>query len=183
MCRTCTEATGLTPKKTANTNARKKIIRWKLLSGAGRLTDKKIDLFQNYFGLAIRQNKGDLLGLQQSVFATLHYYLASTDSEPNHSFCPTGPESWCKYQNDQENYKHKHGLPRAIVELVEPMFIELADCDLLKKCLHGKTQNNNESINNMIWRYCPKEDFVSRITLTDAANFAVAVFNDGTMPF
>ena len=35
----------------------------------------------------------------------------------------------------------------------------------------------------MIWQYCPKEIYVSRSTVTDAANFAVAVFNDGNEAF
>ena len=74
-------------------------------------------------------------------------------------------------------------LPQAVVDLIEPIFSELADSDLLCKCLHGQTQNNNESINNVIWKYCPKEVFVSRPVVSDAAHFAVAVFNDGNDAF
>ena len=131
----------------------KKLPDGKLLSGAGRLTDKKIDTLQNYFGLAIRQQKDDLLGMQWSVLATL-YHVASTDDAPNHSFGPAGSDSWCKYNVNADNYHHKHGLPPAVLDIVEPIFSDLADCDLLSKCLHGKTQNNNESINNLVWRYC-----------------------------
>ena len=102
----------------------KKLRDGKLLSGAGCLTDKKIDTLQNYFGLAIRQNKNDLLQMQQSVMATL-YHVASTDETPNHSFCPDGPDSWCQFNNNQDNYKHKHGLPPAIVDILESIFLEL----------------------------------------------------------
>ena len=69
------------------------------------------------------------------------------------------------------------------MDIVEPIFSDLADYDLLSKCFHGKTQNNNESINNLVWRYCPKEVYVSRSTVEDAANFAVAGFNDGNSAF
>ena len=67
--------------------------------------------------------------------------------------------------------------------MIEPIFSELADSDLLCKCLHGQTQNNNESINDVIRKYCPKEVFVSRPVVSDAAHFAVAVFNDGNDAF
>ena len=85
----------------------------KHLSGAGRLTIQKIDTLQNYFGLAIRQHKNDLLGMQKSVLATL-YHVASTDDDHDHSFCPTGPDSWCKYNVDEQKYTHKHGLPKLL---------------------------------------------------------------------
>ena len=104
------------------------------------------------------------------------YHVSSTDEEPNHSFCPDGPNAWCKYNLDPSTYQHR--LPQAVVDVIEPIFSELADSDLLCKCLHDQTQNNNESINNVIWKYCPKEVFVCRPVVSDAAYFAVAVFND-----
>lgn len=36
---------------------------------------------------------------------------------------------------------------------------------LLKRCLHGKTQNPNESINSIIWNRLPKTTFVGIHTL------------------
>ena len=74
-------------------------------------------------------------------------------------------------------------LAGVFVDVIEPIFSKLADSDLLCKCLHGQTRNNNESINNVIWKYCPKEVFVSRPAVSDAAHFAVAVFNDGNDAF
>ena len=120
--------------------------------------------------------------MQKSVLATL-YHVESTDDDPNHSFCPTGPDSWCKYNVNDQTYTHKHGLPSAIKDEIEPIFVDLSDCSLLGKCLHGKTQNNNESLNSLVWRYCLKEIFVSRWAVTDAACFAVAIFNEGNNAF
>ena len=37
--------------------------------------------------------------------------------------------------------------------------------ELLAKCLHGKTQNN-ESINNILWKVCPKDIYVGQTTLS-----------------
>ena len=35
----------------------------------------------------------------------------------------------------------------------------------MQKCLHEKTQNNNESRNGLIWKRCPKDVFLGRVTL------------------
>ncbi|GFT91904.1 uncharacterized protein TNCV_1875741 [Trichonephila clavipes] len=49
----------------------------------------------------------------------------------------------------------------------------------LKKCLGGKTQNPNESLNSLIWKFCPKT-IGSRHQIAEiAANLATSVFNDG----
>ena len=62
--------------------------------------------------------------------------------------CPRTSESWCKYQADRINntntYKHKPGLPIIVKDATKSIFMDLYDIDLLKKCLHGETQNNNE---------------------------------------
>jgi hypothetical protein len=34
---------------------------------------------------------------------------------------------WCGYQRDSKTYKHKNGIPKPIVELVEPIFSDLTD--------------------------------------------------------
>ncbi|GFW54963.1 uncharacterized protein TNCV_2785781 [Trichonephila clavipes] len=52
--------------------------------------------------------------------------------------------------------------------------------DLLKKCLHGRTQKNpNESFNKCIWERIPKTVFVGIETLKFGVMDAVICFNDG----
>ncbi|GFW64388.1 uncharacterized protein TNCV_274121 [Trichonephila clavipes] len=51
--------------------------------------------------------------------------------------------------------------------------------DLLKKCLHGGTQNPNESFNKCIWERIPKTVFVGIETLKFGVTDAVICFNDG----
>jgi len=65
-------------------------------------------------------------------------------------------------------------------ELVEPIYGEPTSPDLLKKCLHGMTQNNNESLTKLIWDRCPKETSVSRLAIEDATYSAVSYFSDGS---
>ena len=56
----------------------------------------------------------------------------------------------------------------------------MSDEELLKECLHGKTQNNNESFNGIIWKKCPKDVFVGHATLGIGVASAVLKFNDGS---
>ena len=53
---------------------------------------------------------------------------------------------------------------------------DLAADDLLK-CLHGETQNANESFTNCTWRKAPKDTFVARRTLEVTVASAVIHFN------
>lgn len=62
---------------------------------------------------------------------------------------------------------------------MRPIFRDLANTDLLRKCVHGYTQNANESINNIIWKYCPKTKHHGKTTAETAVAMAVCLFNDG----
>ena len=106
--------------------------------------------------------------------------MCSTDEKPNHHMCPSDDNSWCGYKRNKDTFKHVHGLSDAIIEVIEPIYDELTSPDLLCKCLHGMTQNNNECLNKLIWDRCPKETFVSRLVIKDATYSAVSYFNDGT---
>ena len=55
----------------------------------------------------------------------------------------------------------------------------MSDDNLLQKCLHGKTQNNNKSLNGLISKCCPKDVFVGRVTLELGVASAVKAFNNG----
>lgn len=146
-------------RKLINDNKGRKLEDGRGLGGIGRLTSKKIDTLQNYYGFAIRQNAGNLKQMQADVKA-VPYHVASSAKHPMHDFCPN--DSWCKFKSDPENYKHKHGLPECVLKFILPIFNDLADETLLRKCLHGKTQNNNECLNKMIWDRCSKEFFVEK---------------------
>ena len=84
------------------------------LGGKGKLTDSQIDKLQNYYGIAIRSNVGNLAGMKKAIHASL-MHCASTEQRPLHDHCPTGSASWCRYQQDKANqtklYKHGPGLP------------------------------------------------------------------------
>ena len=92
--------------------------------------------------------------MQNAVLAIWHHSQSTNDS-PDHEFCSSGEDSWCGNQRDVAlgtlDYEHSHSLPRAVADVICPIFDDLSDRDLLRQCLHGGTQNQNEAINALIW--------------------------------
>ncbi|XP_069694387.1 uncharacterized protein [Periplaneta americana] len=154
----------------------------KSLTGRGRLTDTEIDLLQQYYGLAIRRNAGKTIkDMQQAIWA-IYFHKLSNDDAPQHGLCPPGEDSWCGYHKAQlkgDTYKHEHSLPEAVLLAIKLIFRDLARDDLLSKCLHGKTQNPNESFHHVIWERVPKTVFVQVRTLNIGLYDAVICYNDG----
>ena len=169
-------------RKMKNTKKGIKVSDGKGLSGKGRLTDGKIDILQNYYGLAVRENLNDIDEMANAIKASL-YHVASTEENPQHHLCPDGEDSWCGYKRESETYQHKNGIPGCIVELIEPIFDSLSDPSLLEKCTHGLTQNVNECLNGLIWDRCPKTTYVEQETVALATYLAVLKFNDGNISF
>ena len=64
--------------------------------------------------------------------------------------------------------------------ILRPVFLELSSDELLKKCLHGQTQNSNEALNHIVWKKCPKNIYVSRTILELGVYSAILEFNEGS---
>ncbi|GFY18833.1 uncharacterized protein TNCV_3875211 [Trichonephila clavipes] len=155
----------------------------KPLCGRNRLTEAEIDHLQANYGLAIRRNLSSVKDMQQAIWAIFLHKL-STDEKPQHGFCPSDTDTWCKFKRAEllgETYHHKNSLPVNVVEAMRPVFRDLANPELLKKCLHGGTQNPNESVNNVIWSRVPKKTFVQLEVLSLGTYDAVSSFNMGNV--
>ena len=165
-------------------NSKSNLSDGKPIGGKGRLTDKMINKLQNYFGIAIRQCTGTTLyELKKQLGAVLFHCSEASGLNTRHSMCPRTSDSWCKFQtvkvNNTNLYKYKPGLPAIIRDTIKPVFMDLSNDNFLKKCFHGQTKNNNESINGIIWKRCPKDIFVGRTALEIRVASAVINFNDG----
>ena len=134
-------------------------------------------------GMAICQNVGNLYGMKKSIGALLYHYSENKDLEVRHQLCPKGENSWCKYQSDKvigkKTYKDNFTIPLVKRDEIEPIFTDLSSDQLLTKCLHGRTQNVNEALNQLIWKKFPKDVFVERFTLEIGVASAVINFNNG----
>ena len=129
----------------------KKLEDWKALTGARRLTKTMMNHSAKLFWFTIlNKNTGCPPTMVKTVNATL-YHVASTDQKPDHNFWSEGPNSWCSYQRDQENYRHshkitgtktyKHRLPRTI-STCEPISGWRKKWPLLEK-IQSKTRWSN----------------------------------------
>ena len=97
------------------------------------------------------------------------------DPEGRHKWCLRTEGSWCSYWNTSKEDKNKLNLPPNIKD--EPEIESLMDRSLLSKCLHDKTQNANERLNDVIWTKCPKRVYVNRKKMCVLS--AVLEFNEG----
>jgi hypothetical protein len=159
----------------------KKLKDGKTLGGKGRLTDGLINKLQSYYGNAIQNNLQSLKDMQTSDWA-IFYHTLVTDQNPTHDMCPTTPDTWCKYNATWTNhttYSHAKPILSSVAKTVKSIFQELSSDKLLKKCLHRDTQNQNESLNNVVWTYLPKHVFVGYTVLQIGAYEAVLAYNSG----
>ena len=95
--------------------------------------------------------------------------------------CPQTKDSCCKYQRSKlqnKDYKEKPGLPTATKTFVKLVLNDLM-LEYLSKCPHGSIQNNNESLNALIWEHCPKGVYVGIDILNLGCCSAIINFNNG----
>ncbi|GFV34470.1 uncharacterized protein TNCV_1414001 [Trichonephila clavipes] len=122
----------------------------KPLCGRNRLTEAEIDRLQAYYGLAIRRNLSSVKDMQQAIWAIFLHKL-STDENLSMDFVPL-------IQIRGANLKKQNCLWRLIITKIVYLWMLWRPCDVFrdlldKKCLHGGTQNPNESVNNQYGLY------------------------------
>ena len=140
--------------------------------GAGKVTNDKCTHLQNYYRGAILNNFGN----QEAMNHASLFHC-----------CPDGIGSWCFFKAAIAEGKppppHADhcgtAISRNVFQVIVPIYKRMSSPVLLRKIAQGKTQNTNESLNNLIWIHCPKETFVGKDRLTAAVAEAVAKFNRG----
>ena len=161
----------------------KKLADGKSISGVGRLSDNAINKLQNYFGIAIRTNLDSVYGMKKCILASL-FHNSLIEINKRHQFCPRTADSWCNWQKEkaegkEAKFQPKLNIPEIIFDMILPIYKELSADELLNKCLHGKTQNSNESLHGLIWQRCPKITYSARKMVEIAAASAACHLNDG----
>ena len=154
------------------------------IGGTAGLKDAVINRLQNYFGLAIRSYNSSINEMKKAIGDVLYHCSEGTDSASRLRFCPRNEKTWCKYWQAYiggtlATYIESKGIPVAIRSILRPIFDDFAKDELVTKCLHGATQNNNEALNSLIWKKVPKDVFVWRDTLEIDVCSAVIHFNHG----
>lgn len=140
------------------------------VGGKGKLTAKAIKNIQGHYGGAIRNNCGNIIGMKEDIW---HIY---NHRSGDHTSCP----NWCAVTKTGDiTAANRHQLPPWLCKLIRPVFVKHSADKLLKKCLHGGTQNANESFHSVIWSRYPKEKFAGRSRVELAVADATVTFNDG----
>ena len=156
----------------------------KTVGGRGRLNDAVVHKIQNYYGMAIRSNIGKPNDMQNTIWAIYFHMIMGPSNETlneQHQYCPVTPNSWCKYQVDQINgtsfYNQQNCLPPVFCSELHFIFNRLSADSLLQGCQRGLTQNQNESLNNMVRACCPKRLLCGINSLQISVYEAVTTFN------
>ena len=147
------------------------------------LTIKLMKELSTNYGLAVQRNKDSVEGMRNEIWAGF-YHKISTDSKPQHQYCPAGESSWCKYRKAEakqtlKDFKHPPALSEDVQEVLKPIYEDLTKDELLERCLGGNTQNNNESFNATVWSMAPKHTFSGKKIVKIACLTAACIFNEG----
>ena len=140
------------------------------IKGAGRLTISAIKRIQGHYGGAIRNNSGNITAMKKAIMGIWKHRFGE------HEDCG----NWCPRDKDLDK-ANKNKLPNFVMMEIKPIFEDLASDTLLEKCLHGGTQNANESFHQLIWKRCPKTTFVGKKRLEIAVYDATIVYNEGEL--
>ena len=120
----------------------------------------------------------------QNALMAIWNHKRSTDESSSRHLCPKGNNSWCGFQrdiaNDTNYYRHDDPLPAVVADEIKFVFDALSKESLLVLCLHGVTQNQNESFNGLIWQCGPKITHSGLHTVDLATHLAIGIFHDGT---
>lgn len=152
--------------------------------GPGNLTYKLIGELTKFYGLAIRRHPDSVTKMKKEIWAS-YYHCSSSDDNPQHDYCPEGEDSWCKWWKAEslgllDNFNHTRvPLNSRVQEIIKPIYEDLSRDNLLHRCLGAETQNNNESLNSLIWTFAPKTLHSGPKVIEIATFLAEIIFNDG----
>lgn len=144
------------------------------------MTKRLISSYAN----ASKNDALDVTTMHKEEFASL-LHSCSTLAEPQHQACPQGKESWCHFNRDKADKlsarrSHCPAFSSEIAKELMPLYNQLLDKALLVRCCRMKPQNANESFNVLVWKRCPKTEFVSLRTVGTAV--AMAVHKNNLVP-
>ena len=158
----------------------------KNVGGAGRLTDAVIDRIQSNYGEAIRNNSE--IGTMKTTISGVYHHMIKDEKMTlvqQHKHCPMNKSTWCKFWQDKlhnhGNYTEDSRIPEVFKSELKYLFDRLSHETLLQRCLKGLTQNQNESINNMLWSICSKRTFCGYRKLLLCVYETVTKFNQGAI--
>ncbi|KAJ8051081.1 hypothetical protein HOLleu_04516 [Holothuria leucospilota] len=120
--------------------------------------------------------------MQKAILAVLYHSVMLSDNNVRHQYCPDGIESWCAFKRDPTKIfkTQPHHLQPVFLEFLLPIFQRLSDPVLLRRCLAGYTQNQNESLNSLVWLRAPKHKHRGARSIELAVILTILQFSKGS---
>ena len=119
--------------------------------GLNALTEPVIANFQNYFGIALRVNTGGTVQPMADAIWLASCMLPAMRNRIIMIYVRSHPQVGANTNGDRFNntnlFQHGTALPNDVIAHVKPIYTDLIKHEEPKKCLHGRTQNQNESFN------------------------------------
>lgn len=112
------------------------------LVGRGKLIDIMIDRLQNYYGIVIRSNVGNLLGMKKVIYVSFMYCVLLKERNLYY-YCLEGVDSWCRFNKDIVNkiklFKFGVGFLLNVIVELKLIYQRFSEDILLLRCFDGKT--------------------------------------------
>ena len=123
-----------------------------------KIPEWKADYIAAKYSTVILQNRGTT---PDKLSRALHILLEHAAG--NHSSCPTGENSWCRWNIPSSSTTPPTLSTFTLVDIqkVRESFTTYATTEFCSHLTLGLTQNANESLHNMIWCLCSKNKYVS----------------------
>jgi hypothetical protein len=119
--------------------------------------------------------------MQDAIFAVLYHSMMLPDTRKRYKFCPKHADSWCQYVRTKKEVDPKvHYLDPVFLDFLLPLFTRLSDRTLLLRCLPGYSQNQNESLNGIVWTKAPKHKYKGPKAIEMTGISAVLQFDSGS---
>jgi len=162
--------------------------------GKGDLTIPTIEKLSTYYrnhimsNVTESKNSADINAavkkMKINIMAGLHHSITNDDPDEQHKLCMDESVTWCKYKKQLQDgtvtpQKDSKKLPASFLPHMLPLYQRLSNESLLKRCVSGLTQNQNEAFNATLWRRCPKERNFGTAAVQLALALAVLSWNSG----
>ena len=140
----------------------------------------------SFYQLAVKQHLGDSDTILKSIKAIpLHLGANEHNATTNHSLCPTGPQSWCRYQKaiaaGEKPPRHPNYLSVQAVELVCKIFRQFHYDEqfFVNQIADGQTSNHNECLHSLLFSMVRKTGAVGMDVMKLGSALAVIRYNEG----
>ena len=143
-----------------------------------KLPEPKAEYVSSNFSTAILQHREKTPTQMAGALWILFSHIRG-----KHDTCPV--DSWCRWRITTST---AHPIPATTTNFSTPevtkvreVFNIFATEEFCRHLTLGMTQNENESIHNTIWNFCPKAKYISPQSIGIGTGIAVTFFNDGKL--